>query len=162
MSSFKIAGVVAVLFISGILFAFFLPKKEVAPASQNTQVSSTAHLFSDFRLGTPVRPEFATQSNPPIKQKAEYTIQEQIMLQGTTTSSATGPVEVTVRLVDEKSTITELSPSRVTLQKGTSAFCCWVIPTPGDYTVQIFRPDSVITRLPIKIVRDFGSTATDK
>lgn len=162
MSSFKLALVAAILFISGIVFAFFIPTKQTTPVAEQGQTSDQQPLFSDLRLGTPVRPEFATQPNPPIRQQSEYSVQDLIMLQGTTTPAATGPVEITARLVDEKSTIIPLSPNTVTLQKGTSSFCCWTISTPGQYTIQLFRPDSVVTRLPIRIVKDFGSTVTDK
>lgn len=154
----QIGIVIVVLFIAGIVFALFLPSRGTvqAPTIQGP-AGKQAPLFSDLRLGTPVRPSFATQKNPPIKQKTEYTVNEPIMLQGTTTAAATEPVEVTARLVDEQSKIISLSPSSVTLGVGTNSFCCWNIKTPGTYTMQVFRPDSVVTRLQIKIVKDFES-----
>lgn len=159
----QIAGVIILLFIAGILFALFLPSRGTVQEELGEQkVGKQAPLFSDLRLGTPVRASFATQKNPPIKQKTEYTVNEQIMLQGTTTAAATGPVEITVRLVDEKSSIISMNPSKVTLDKGTNSYCCWDIKTPGQYTMQVFRPDSVVTRLPIKIVKDFESQTVNK
>lgn len=155
----KIIGAVVVLFIAGILFALFLPSRGTVLDTPAQQTGSKQNpLFSDLRIGTPVRPSFATQKNPPIKQKTEYTASEPIMLQGTTTAAATGPVEVTVRLVDEKSAIVSLSPSKATFGLGTNSYCCWNIQTPGQYTMQVFRPDSIVTRIPLKIVKDFETT----
>ncbi len=155
----KIIGLVVVLFIAGTLVALFLPSSGTVPVSEGEIPTGKQNpLFSDLRLGTPVRPEFATQKNPPIKQKSEYTVGELIMLQGTTTQSATGPVEVTVRLVDDKSAIHSLSPSTITLPVGTNTFCCWAITTPGRYTMQIFRPDSIVTRIPLIIAKEFNTT----
>lgn len=154
----KITGAVAVLFIAGILFALFLPSRGTVSDTPEQKAGKQSPLFSDLRIGTPVRPSFATQKNPPIKQKGEYTVSEPIMLQGTTTSAATGPVEVTVRLVDEKSAIVSLSPSKATFGLGTNSYCCWTVKTPGQYTMQVFRPDSIVTRIPLRIVRDFETT----
>jgi len=155
----KIICIVLGLFIGGALLALLLPSTGVELLPQAEQpVGKQPPLFSDLRLGTPVRPEFATQKNPPIKQKTEYTTSEPIMLLATTTSSATKPIEVSVRLVDEQSTIISLRPSTATFALGTNSYCCWNIKTPGQYVLQVFRPDSVITRLPIKIVKDFETT----
>ena len=159
----KIVGIVFVLLIAGVLFALFLPSRGTVPVDQEEKpTDKLPPLFSDLRIGTPVRAEFATQKNPPIKQKSEYTASELIMLRGTTTSAATKPVEVTVRLVDEKSSITSMSPSKVTLDVGTNSYCCWTIKTPGQYIMQVFRPDSVVTRIPLKIVKDFETTVQPK
>lgn len=159
----KIASVVAGLFVAGILFALFLPSRGTEQLPQaNPPEGKQPPLFSDLRLGTPVRPSFATQVNPPIKQKTEYTTVEPIMLQGTTTSSATKPVTISVRLVDEQSNIISLKPSTATFALGTNSYCCWDIKTPGQYVFQVFRPDSVVTRLPIKIVKDFETTTQTK
>ncbi|HLC48915.1 MAG TPA: hypothetical protein VJI96_00830 [Candidatus Andersenbacteria bacterium] len=162
MKKIHIAAVVFILFTAGIVFALFLPSRgtEKIPTEEKP-AGNQPPLFSDLRLGTPVRPDFATQVNPPIKQKTEYTVSEQIMLQGTTTSSAKEKVEVTVRLVDAKSTISNLSPSKITFSPGTNSYCCWTIKSPGEYVLQVFRPDSIVTRLPIKITKDFETTSTD-
>lgn len=159
----KTICIVCILLISGILFALFLPSRGTVPIDQIEQPTDKQQpLFSDLRLGTPVRAEFATQKNPPIKQKSEYTASELIMLRGTTTSAATKPVEITVRLVDEKGSIVSLKPSTVTLNTETNTFCCWEIKTPGQYIMQIFRPDSIVTRIPINIVKDFETTTQTK
>lgn len=156
-----IIGIIIVLFIAGIGVASFLPSSGIIPTPQDeTPTGKQKPLFSDLRIGTPVRPEFASQKNPPIKQKSEYTVNEPIMLQGTTTQSATSPVEVTVRLVDSKSAVKSLSPSSITLPVGTNSFCCWSVATPGQYTMQVFRPDSVITRIPLRIVQEYNTTTS--
>lgn len=158
----KIILIVSGIFIAGTLFALFLPNRgtEQLPEAE-LPAGKQPPLFSDLRLGTPVRAEFAKQKNPPIKQKTEYTTSEPIMLLGTTTSSATKPVEVHVRLVNEQSTIISLKPASVTFDLGTNSYCCWKIETPGQYVLQIFRPDSVVTRLPIKIVKDFEAASNN-
>ena len=152
----KITLIVTGIFIAGIFFALFLPSRGTEELPQAEQpAGKQPPLFSDLRLGTPVRQEFASQKNPPIKQKTEYTTNEAIMLQGTTTQFASKPVPISVRLIDEKSNIISLKPSTATFALGTNSYCCWDIKTPGQYVMQVFRPDSVVTRLPIKIVKDF-------
>ncbi len=151
-----IGGIVLFLLLSGAWFASQLPDRTYETTQTSSGTTQTP-LFSDLRLGTLVRDSFATQKNPPIKQKTEYTIKEKIMLRGTTTPAATGPVTLTVRLVNTKSTIVPISPTTITLDPGTNSYCCWTIPTVGEYTMQVFRPDSVITNIPLKIVQDFES-----
>lgn len=143
-----------ILFVGGIWFALLLPDNTYQDTRGPSDTTSVP-LFSDLRLGTPVRAEFANQKNPPIKQKSEYTVNELIMLRGTTTEAATDSVSLDVRLVDDKSRIVPLTPSSVSLAPGTNSYCCWTIETPGKYTMQIFRPDSIISTLPITIVRDY-------
>jgi len=155
-----IAIIVIVLFVGGIWFATLLPnQQEAAQEKPLDSARGKQPLFTDLRLGTPVRASFATQKNPPIKQKADYTVGEPIMLQGTTISTLTSPVSVSVRLVDATSKITNLKPSTVSFSPGTSSYCCWTIDTPGKYIVQVLRPDSITTALPITITRDLSTLA---
>lgn len=149
--------IVVIILLGGVWFAFLLPQKDTGDVLKSTTGTSSEPVFSDLRIGTLVRASFANQKNPPIKQKTEYTVNEQLMLRSTTTSRVEEPVSVTVRLIDEKSRIVSLSPSQVTLEPGTGSYCCWTIPTPGQYTMQIFRPDSLITSIPLKITRDLSS-----
>lgn len=157
-----IAVTVLILFIGGIWFATLLPNNNNQD-SQSTAPFDGAQgkqpLFTDLRLGTPVRASFASQKNPPIKQKTDYTVNELIMLQTTTTAAVTQPVDVSVRLVDSTSKITSLKPGNITLNPGTSSYCCWTIPTPGTYNIQVLRPDSITTSLPITITRDLSTLA---
>ncbi len=155
-----IAIIVIILFIGGIWFATLLPDTPQAePSTPFDATQGRQPLFTDLRLGTPVRASFATQKNPPIKQKADYTVNEPIMLQGTTAATVTSPISVSVRLVDTTSKITDLKPSKVSLSPGTSSYCCWTIDTPGTYTIQVLRPDSITTSLPITITRDLSTLA---
>ncbi len=153
--------IVLILFIGGIWFATLLPGQQPFDATQGKPLDVTQGklpLFTDLRLGTPVRASFASQKNPPIKQKTDYTVNEPIMLQTTTTAAVKDSVQVFVRLVDTTSKIIALKPETVTLAPGTSAFCCWTIPTPGTYNIQVLRPDSITTNLPITITRDLSAT----
>lgn len=152
-----LAIAIVVLFIGGVWFATILPDNQQSTADQHTSEIQSTPLFSDLRLGTPVRASFATQKNPPIKQKMDYTVKEPIMLQGTVIPSVTNPITVSVRLVDSASKITELQPASITLGPGTTSYCCWTISTPGTYTVQVLRPDSITTALPITITRDLSA-----
>ena len=154
-----VAIIVIVLFVGGIWFATLLPDQQAAEQSPISNTVVKIPLFTDLRLGTPVRASFAPQKNPPIKQKADYTVGEPIMLQGTTISSLTSPINVSVRLVDATSKITNLKPSTVSFSPGTSSYCCWTIDTPGKYIVQVLRPDSITTALPITITRDLSTLA---
>lgn len=150
---------IVILFIGGIWFATLLPDQQETAQDSSLSTIVKQPLFTDLRLGTPVRASFATQKNPPIKQKADYTVNEPIMLQGTTTSSVTEPINVSVRLVDATSKITDLKPGKVSLNPGTSSYCCWTIEKPGTYTIQVLRPDSITTSLPITITRDLSTLA---
>lgn len=152
-----IAVAVLILFIGGIWFATLLPNNQDSPSTATINSYSKTPLFTDLRLGTPVRASFATQKNPPIKQKADYTINELIMLQTTTSQAATSAVTVSVRLIDSASKIIPFNPSTITLNPGTNSYCCWTIPTPGKYIVQVLRPDSITTALPITITRDLST-----
>lgn len=154
-----IAIIVIILFVGGIWFATLFTNS--LKQQWDTPIIKTVNqpLFTDLRLGTPVRASFATQKNPPIKQKIDYTVGEPIMLQGTTISTLTSPVSVSVRLVDATSKITNLKPSTVSFGPGTSSYCCWTIDTPGKYIVQVLRPDSITTALPITITRDLSTLA---
>ncbi len=147
-----IATAVTIIFIAGIWFAFQLPQN--APTVTNE--GYTGPVFSDLRVGTVVRESFATQKNPPIKQKSDYSTKDLIMLQGTTSDGVTTPVTVNVRLRDTAQSIIPLNPDSVTLNPGKNEYCCWTIPTVGDYTMQILRPDGIVTNLPIKITPATG------
>lgn len=155
-----IAVIIVILFIGGIWFATLLPDDRSGVDTPSSGGAPSQPVFTDLRVGTPVRPSFATQKNPPIKQKSEYTVNEPIMLRGTSIPGLTNPLSLSVRLVDTSSRIIALSPGTITLEPGTSAFCCWTIPNPGDYTVQIFRPDSITTSIPIKMVKDLSTQTT--
>ncbi|HSX24743.1 MAG TPA: hypothetical protein VLG69_02150 [Candidatus Andersenbacteria bacterium] len=147
-----VIAAVILIFLAGIWFAFQLPQN--APSA--TTGGYTGPVFSDLRIGTVVRESFATQKNPPIKQKSDYSTKDLIMLQGTTSDSVTAPVTVTVRLKDAAQTIIPLTPDSVTLDPGKNEYCCWTIPTVGDYTMQVLRPDGIITNLPLKITPATG------
>lgn len=143
---------VVIIFITGVWYAFQRPLN--APAVPNS--AYTGPVFSDLRIGTVVRDSFATQKNPPIKQKSDYTTKDLIMLQGTTSDGVTSPVTVTVRLRDDALNIIPLSPDTVTLDPGKNEYCCWNVPTVGAYNMQVLRPDGIITNLPLKITPATG------
>jgi hypothetical protein len=145
---------VILIFLLGVWYAFQRPL--TTPTAQDT--SYTGPVFSDLRIGTVVRESFATQKNPPIKQKSDYTTKDLILLQGTTFDAVKNPVSVTVRLRDAIQNIIPLTPDTVTLAPGKNEYCCWdisAIPV-GQYTMQILRPDGIITNLPIKITPATG------
>lgn len=145
---------IAIIFIAGVWYAFQRPLQ--APTVQNS--AYTGPVFSDLRIGTVVRESFATQKNPPIKQKSDYTTKDLIMLQGTTSDGVTSPVTVTVRIRDTALNIIPLSPDTITLDPGKNEYCCWNISTiqPGQYNMQVLRPDGIITNLPLKITPATG------
>ena len=145
---------VITIFIAGVWYAFQRPI--TAPVAVDS--SYNGPVFSDLRIGTVVRESFATQKNPPIKQKSDYTTKDLIMLQGTTSDGVTNPVTVTVRIRDTALNIIPLSPDTVTLNTGKNEYCCWNISTiqPGQYKMQVLRPDGIITNLPLKITPATG------
>lgn len=115
-----------------------------APASREL-------VIAELTLGTPLDPAERVKKNPKLRQAPAYTTADPLALRVTTEKSVTRPFTVSVRLLTPAGNVVELTPSQVTLAPGTSAFCCWQVEQAGTYTLQIFRPEKVITSLPLLI-----------
>lgn len=108
-------------------------------------------IITEITLGTPLNAGEATKPAPKLRQAAAYTPSEPLALRITTDPQVAETTSVSVRLVNQNGEITELDPSQVTLSPGTSTYCCWLVNRPGDYIMQIFRPERIITTLPLTI-----------
>lgn len=108
-------------------------------------------IVSEITLGTLLDPTQANQKNPRLRQQDSYTTADPLALRITTTPEVTASFSVGARLLTPEGTVVELVPSSVTFSPGTSSFCCWTVPQSGHYTLQLFRPEKVITSLPLLI-----------
>lgn len=108
-------------------------------------------IVSEITLGTLIDPTQLNQKNPKLRQQAAYTTADPLALRITTDPGVTAAFSVGARLLTPEGTVVELVPSSVSFQPGTSSFCCWTVAQPGRYTLQLFRPEKVITSLPLII-----------
>lgn len=108
-------------------------------------------VVSEITLGTLIDPTQAKDKNPKLRQQDSYTTADPLALRITTDPSVDTSFSIGARLLTQAGTIIELEPSSVTFQPGTSSFCCWTVPQAGRYTLQIFRPEKIITTLPLFI-----------
>lgn len=108
-------------------------------------------IVSEITLGTLLDATQANQKNPKLRQQDSYTTADPLALRITTNVEVTAPFSVGARLLTPEGTVVELVPSSVTFAPGTSSFCCWIVPQPGHYTLQLFRPEKIITSLPLLI-----------
>lgn len=108
--------------------------------------------LTDAVLGTPVTTE-GSQADilSRLQQRPEYDPAEPIALRVTADIPSGNSAQLSVRLRDAAGAITSLSPGTLTIQNGTSGYCCWVIDEPGDYTLQISRPSGPLSSLPLTI-----------
>lgn len=95
----------------------------------------------------------ATKPNPRIVQKDSYDAGEPLAIRIVTSQQLTQAVTFSVRLLTENGTVQALQPPQLTIQPGTTSFCCWQISQPGNYRLQIFKPDNTITTIPITITK---------
>jgi hypothetical protein len=134
-------GVVALL---GIVFAGYIDRPPPDIATDQLSNFKPA-IITEITVGALARPELAESMNPPIQQRPFYTTADQLVMKVTTAENIVEPIEVNVRLLTTEKRVTELDPPSVKFQPGTSSFCCWRIESPGDYTLQIFRPEKIVS-----------------
>lgn len=149
---FIILGIMAIV---GIVGASRYTFKDSATITAGENIQDT--IITEIKLGALLREDEATKSNPKIKQKESYVAGEPLVMRVTTDPSIKSPVQLGVRLLTEVGTIIELSPSSVEFKPGTTGFCCWQVEEAGTYTLQIFRPEKVISTIPLKITPAFKS-----
>jgi hypothetical protein len=114
-------------------------------------------VITELRIGTPQSAAEITRPDPKLRQQSNYSTEDPIALRLVTTNALASNTEVSVRLLDENRAVHELIPSQITIQPGTSTFCCWTVTQPGEYTLQVFRPEKVISSLPLIITRATGA-----
>lgn len=113
-------------------------------------------VITELRIGTPQSAAEVTRPDPKLRQQSNYSTEDPIALRLVAANSLASNTEVSVRLLDENRAVHELTPSQITIQPGTSTYCCWTVTEPGTYTLQVFRPEKVISSLPLIITRATG------
>lgn len=135
----------------GIGVGFFWtmePSPEALPSGRQLVLQS-------IELGALEQQADPTALNPAMKPKLFYSFQDRLVLRVTTAPTVTDPVSLNARLLGSNGVIVELDPPTITLQPGISSFCCWQVQEEGDFTLQLFRPEKVVTSIPLK-VEDVG------
>ena len=112
-------------------------------------------LLENIELGALEQQADPTALNPAMKPKLFYTLQDRLVLRVTAAPAVMEPVTLNARLLTKDGVIVELEPPTITLQPGVSSFCCWQMREVGDFTLQLFRPEKIVTSLPLK-VEDVG------
>lgn len=108
-------------------------------------------LIEEITLAGLRTPAEANKQNPALRTQNQYLTGEPLALRIKTANGVRDDVQISVRLIKDPGGIVQLAPSSVSFEPGTSTFCCWQIAEPGQYTLQIFRPDRNITSLPLLI-----------
>lgn len=148
-SSFILAFL-ALAVVAGILGAQWYDRvrlqRTVEPALEGKQT-----IIAEIVLAALADPATRDQENPPLQQHPTYTTQDLLALRITTQAGVTSPVQMGARLLTEAGTVVELDPPSMTLPPGQSTFCCWQVEAAGTYTLQLFRPEGIITTIPLTI-----------
>ena len=141
-------GVVAIV---GIMAGLYW-QREDRNTITNVSDGSREIMLSEITIGTLQRAEDATRENPPLFQQSTYSGGALLGMRVITQPNVVKPIEIAVRLLQKSGAIIELDPSSATFAPGTSTFCCWELPKDsGDYTLQMFRPDGIISTFPLRI-----------
>ncbi len=144
--------IVLAMIVLGVLYASRL---QLSNQRTTNSREDQATIISEIKLGALQYPEAADKINPPIIQKPSYTTNDQLVLRVTTAPDVDRLIEVNARLLTLRGEVIELDPPAVEFAPGTNGFCCWQIEEPGEYTLQIFRPERVITTIPLKVIEGF-------
>ena len=149
-----LAAVVGLIILVGVIVAHYV---ELAQPLTFTDREGREILIREITLGTLLTEAELTKDNPKLRQPSSYVTTDPLALRITTDPIVQQPVTLSVRLLTPAGEVVELTPSQVSFQPGTSSYCCWQIGQPGKYSFQIFRPEKVITTIPIQVR---GSTRT--
>lgn len=154
-----ILALLALAAVSGVLLAQYIGRIRLQQVEE-TVIPGRQAIISEIILAGLADPTRRDEPNPPLRQTPTYTTKDYIALRITTLPEITKPIQMGARLLTDKGAIIELDPPSFTLPPGQSTFCCWQIPEAGTFTVQLFRPEGIITTIPIKI-RQASEAATN-
>lgn len=141
--------ILGLVVLGGVWTAIWVERRGAPQVQEGSEDSSA--IITEITLAGLHSIQEETKENPVLRQKTVYQTGEPLALRITTAEGVREPVEVSVRLLDPNGGIHDLSPSSATFQPGTSTFCCWRISEPGKFTLQIFRPERVVTTIPITV-----------
>lgn len=150
--------IVAAAVSAGIWYAQTIRLEEQNAART---AAPTARIISAIMIGALKSPAEAEALHPRLEQKSAYATDDRLVMRVTSESSVTESFEVGVRLLEQSGNVVELDPPSVTFQPGTSSFCCWQVAHEGNYTLQIFRPEKIISTIPLRVKKaiDTGGSA---
>lgn len=104
-------------------------------------------IITEITIGVPT----SQKPNPSLEQKNTYTAGEAIAMRVTAGPEVKDPFEISVRLLTENGAVVALSPPTAKFSPGSSTFCCWHVAEAGQYTLQIFRPEGIVSTIPLTI-----------
>lgn len=142
-------AILAAVIIVGILVAQWIDRRSLDTAPESPHAPQT--IIAQIVLAALADPAQKEMQNPQLRQSPQYTTQDHLALRVTTQSHVQEPIEINARLLTLERRVVELDPPSMTLQPGVSTFCCWQIQMPGSYTLQLFRPEGIITSIPVTI-----------
>ncbi|MBI1833942.1 MAG: hypothetical protein HYR90_03910 [Candidatus Andersenbacteria bacterium] len=148
-SSKIIASLLALAVIAGILGAQWLSKRDAQIVDEpiaNVQTIITEILLA--RLADPTQRE---EPNPVLTRELRYTTADLLALRVTTRPDIIQPIQIGARLLTPEGRIVELDPPSMTLAPGQSTFCCWQVAEPAIYTLQLFRPEGIVSTIPLEV-----------
>ncbi len=153
----RYAILVSVLALAAILGVVLTVKlKPLQPSIRSDGLANyKPTLISEITVGSPVSLPTEKTPNPPVKILPSYTTLDKLALRVVTSPEVVKPYALNVRLLTPANKIIELDPTTVNFFPGTSTFCCWQIGEPGDYTLQIFRPEKIVSTVSLKITKAF-------
>jgi hypothetical protein len=147
----KRALLVIVLGIAAIAGVIYATQVKLADKNSTAATQVNQLQIAEMVLGTPSSPTQLKSKDPILKQAANYTTTDPLALRVTTTNLVTKPFQMNVRLLLPDGSIMPLDPPTATFQPGTSTYCCWLIKKPGNYTMQIFRPEHIVSTIALDI-----------
>lgn len=147
----KRALLMIVLGITAIAGVIYATRLKIADHNSAGLAEISQVQIAEIVLGTPSSPTQLKAKDPILKQQAYYTTADPLALRVTTTAAVTQPFQMNVRLLLPDGSIMPLDPPNATFQPGTSTHCCWLIKKPGNYTLQIFRPEHIVSTIALNI-----------
>ncbi len=144
-----ILGAAGAALLGGILLGLLV---NLGPAS-NPPTPTLA--IDEIVIGIPgVMPQEGAVWNASSRllQKRNYTTADPLALRVVSHAASDRAFTLSVRLLEEDGTVQTLSPATITVNGGTSGYCCWTITKPGEYKLQLLAQDQAPLLLPITIV----------
>lgn len=152
-----ILALVGLAVVAGILLAQWIGKRTLHETNQDISQSGPQNIISEIVLAALVDPNQRDRQDPALQQSTYYTTANFLALRITTRPEITSPIQLNARLRTDSGSIVELDPPSMTLPPGESTFCCWQVVQEGTYTLQLFRPEGIITSIPLRIRQASGT-----
>lgn len=153
-----LAAVILAVIGIGVIVA---SRIELTTPIRTTTSDGRELIITEITLGTPITRQGQPIAREPRLQQADhYKTTDVLALRLTTSPEVDFDYTVSVRLLTERGEVVELDPSHVPFAPGTSTYCCWAAPPAGEYTFQIFRPERIVTSIPLEIRPDRSASPT--